>query len=105
MKKLYPITIHHRVPESWGGNLRPNNAMNLRQNIHRSLHTIFQDATPIQRIRKVLEADKPVMQPEVYLAISNVLKTFEGKPEIQSYEKDCFNIDKFLQRRKILLWY
>lgn len=103
MKHHSPITIHHRLPQSWGGNLRPNNAMNLKENVHRAVHTVFQDDTPIQRIRRMLESDKPVMQPDVYRAISTTLQRFEGKIEIQSYEKDCFNIDKFQQHHKMLL--
>ena len=51
--------------------------MNLKENVHRAVHTIFQDETPIQRLRSMLEADKPVMRPNIYLEISNVLKKFE----------------------------
>jgi hypothetical protein len=99
MKHNSPITIHHRLPSSWGGNLQPNNAMRLRENLHRALHTIFQDDTPIQRLRTSLEADKTVMIPEVYKVISDVLRRFERR-EIEVYEPDCFNADKFLTRSK-----
>lgn len=75
--KYQPITIHHRLPESWGGNLRPNNAMPLREKLHQALHTVYSNDTPIQRIRRSLEADKPVLRPDIYRALSNTLKRFE----------------------------
>ena len=100
MKYHHPMTIHHRIPSSWGGNLRPNNAMNLKENYHRALHTIYQDDTPIQRIRRTLEADKSVMRPDIYLALSNTLKRFEWLIELEVYEPDCFNADKFFTRLK-----
>ena len=98
MKYSQPITIHHKLPESFGWNLRPNNTINLRENIHRSLHTIFQNDTPIQRLRRLLEVDKTVMRPEVYLALSDTLKKFEWIIEYQSYESDCINVDKFMKQ-------
>lgn len=98
MKHNQPITVHHKLPESFGGNLRPNNTISLRQNIHRSLHTIFENDTPIQRIRRLIEVDKTVMRPEVYQAINETLKRFEGLIEYQSYEPDCINIDKFMKQ-------
>lgn len=95
-----PITIHHRLPESWWGNLQPNNALHLRQNVHRALHIVFENATPIQRIRRSLEADKPVLSPDIYLALSNTLKRFEWIQEIESYDPKCFNSDKFIRQQK-----
>lgn len=97
MKSYQPITIHHRLPEAWWWNLRPNNAMQLRQNVHRALHTLFQDDTPIQRLRRSLEADKTVLIPEVYSQISDILRRFERR-EIEVYEPDCFNSDEFLKK-------
>lgn len=97
MRTKHPITIHHRIPETWWGNLQPNNALYLRENVHRALHTLFQDDTPIQRIRRSLEADKPVLHPDVYLEISRVLQRFE-KIEMNVYDPTCFNSDKFLKK-------
>lgn len=97
MKYDHPITIHHRLPSAWGWNLRPNNAMKLRENVHRALHTLFEDDTPIQRLRRSLEADKTVLIPEVYKQISDILRRFERR-EIEIYEQDCFNSDKFLKK-------
>lgn len=98
MKYNQIITVHHKLPESFWWNLRPNNTVNLRQNIHRSLHTIFENDTPIQRIRRLIEVDKTVMRPEVYQAINETLKRFEWLIEYQSYEPDCINIDKFMKQ-------
>lgn len=64
------------------------------------MHTIFQDDTPIQRQRRLLEADKSSMLPDVYLALSNTLKRFEWLIELEVYEPDCFNADKFFTRLK-----
>lgn len=97
MKNNKIITIHHRLPDSWGWNLRPNNAMKLRQNVHRALHTVFQDDTPIQRLRRSLEADKPVILPSAYMLIHDSLRRLE-ELEIEIYEPDCFNSDKFLHK-------
>ena len=38
------------------------------------------------------------MIPEVYQAINETLKRFEGLIEYQSYEPDCINIDKFMKQ-------
>lgn len=38
------------------------------------------------------------MIPEVYQAINETLKRFEGLIEYQSYEPDCFSVDTFMQR-------
>lgn len=46
----------------------------------------------------MIEVDKTVMNPWVYLEISNILRKFEWIIEYQSYEPDCFNIDKFMKR-------
>lgn len=75
--------------------------MNLKENYHRALHTIYQDDTPIQRIRRTLEADKTAMRPDIYLALSNTLKRFEWLIELEVYEPDCFNADKFFTRLNI----
>lgn len=98
MRHIQPITVHHKLPESFGWNLRPNNTIQLRQNVHRAVHQIFEDDTPIQRLRRLLEVDKTVMNPWVYLEISNVLRKFEWIIEYQSYEPDCFNVDQFMKR-------
>ena len=95
----HPITKHHILCESWGWYLRPNNVLLLRENVHRAVHTLFSDNTPIQRLRTSLEADKTVMIPEVYKVISDTLRRFERR-EIEIYEPDCFNADKFLTRSK-----
>ena len=97
MKHNSPITVHHRLPESWGWILRPNNSMRLKENVHRAVHTIFQDDTPIQRQRRMLEGDKPVMLPHVYKAISDTLSRFEWVMEYNHYEPDCFHLDKFMK--------
>ena len=72
--------------------------MHLKENVHRAVHTLFQDETPIQRLRRLIEADKPVMRPEVYQEISNAIKKFEWIIEIWVYEPDCFNEDKFYNK-------
>lgn len=100
MKYRQPITVHHKIPESFGGNLRPNNTVNLKENVHRALHTLYQDDTPIQRIRRTLEVDKTALRPDIYLALSNTLKRFEWIIELEVYEPDCFNADKFFTRLK-----
>jgi hypothetical protein len=69
----------------------------LRENVHQSLHTVFQNATPIQRIRRTLEMDKTVLHPDIYTAISRTLQRFEGQMEVLSYEKACIDEDKFIQ--------
>jgi hypothetical protein len=71
------LSLHHKLPQSYGGNLQPNNTIMLRQTAHRAIHTLFSDDTPIQRLRRALEVDKTVMRPDIYLAISNTLKRFE----------------------------
>lgn len=38
------------------------------------------------------------MKPEVYKAISETLRRFEGIIEYQSYEEDCIDPDKFIRR-------
>ena len=98
MKYHQPLTRHHKLPESWGWYLKPNNTALLKENVHRAVHTIFQDDTPIQRLRRAIEADKTVLQPDVYREISNILKRFEGLIEVDTYEIDCFNRDKFMRR-------
>lgn len=98
MKYHQPLTVHHKLPQSWGWNLQRNNTVILKENVHRALHTLFQDDTPIQRIRRALEADKTVLQPEIYLALSNTLKRFEWVIELDIYEPNCFNRDQFVRR-------
>ena len=98
MKHHSPITIHHILPSSFGWHSRPNNLIHLKENVHRAVHTIFQDDTPIMRLRRMIETDKRVLNPEVYLAISNTIKQFEWIVEPQVYEKDCIDYDKFVTR-------
>lgn len=98
MKYHHPLTVHHLLPQAWGWNLRPNNTVRLKENVHRAVHTLFSDATPIQRLRTALEVDKTVLQPDVYQEINNILKRFEGLIEVDTYEIDCFNRDKFMRR-------
>lgn len=98
MKNIQRITSHHLLPRSWWWNLQPNNVAHLKENVHRAVHTLFSDATPIQRLRTALEVDKTVLQPDVYQEISNILKRFEGLIEVDTYEIKCFNRDKFMRR-------
>lgn len=96
MKKI--MTQHHILPESFWWLSKPNNLVMLRESIHRWIHSVFQDDTPIQRIRRLIETDKRVMRPDVYHTINNTLKQFEWLLEYKSYEQDCFNIDSFMIR-------
>lgn len=91
---------HHLIPQHWRElewNNIPENIRQLTENFHRGFHTVFQDATPIQRLRMSLEADKQVLHPDVYLEISRVLQRFE-KIEINVYDPRCFNSDKFMKK-------
>lgn len=92
------VTSHHKLPQSYGWYWNPNNLVLLRDSVHRWIHSVFQDDTPIQRIRRLIEVDKTVMRPDVYQAINETLKRFEGLIEYQSYEPDCINIDKFMKQ-------
>lgn len=98
--KHHIITVHHKIPHAFWGNLKPDNAIHLRENIHRSIHTIFQDDTPIQRIRRLLEVDKSTMHPEVYQVLHETLRKYEWILEHDVYRPELFNSDKFLQRWK-----
>ena len=98
MKHYQPITQHHILCQSFWGNSHTNNLVWLRENIHQAIHTIFQDDTPIMRLRRLLETDKRVMIPSVYLTISNTLKRFEWIVEPTSYEEWCIDIDRFYKR-------
>ncbi len=94
--KIY--TTHHLLPQDFWWNWRPNNLVLLRDSVHKWLHSVFSSDTPIQRIRRLIETDKTVMKPEVYKAISETLRRFEGIIEYQSYEEDCIDPDKFIRR-------
>ncbi len=98
MKHNNIITVHHRLPHAWWGNLEKNNAMKLAENVHRAVHTVFQDDTPIQRQRRLLEWDKTVLKPEIYQALSDTLAKFEWILEMECYETTCYNPDKFYKR-------
>jgi hypothetical protein len=98
MERHIPLTRHHLLPDCWGGTWHPNNIVNLREDIHRSFHQIFQADTPIQQLRRNLEVNKKTMRPEVYLAISDTLKRFEGIMEVEVYEPKSIYPDMFLQR-------
>lgn len=98
MKHNNVITVHHILPHAWWGNLEKNNAMKLAENVHRAVHTVFQDDTPIQRQRRLLEWDKTALLPEVYLVLSNTLQRFEWIMEMWCYEPNCYNPDKFYKR-------
>lgn len=92
------VTQHHKLPQSFWGYGKPNNLILLRDSVHRWIHSVFQDDTPIQRIRRLIETDKTVMRPDVYQAINETLRRFEWIIEYESYEPDCFSIDTFMQR-------
>ena len=70
----------------------------LSENVHRALHTVFANDTPIQRIRRSLEVDKTTMSPLVYQELSEVLRRFE-KIEIEIYKPEIFNPDKFRNKK------
>ena len=92
------MTSHHILPVVYWWYWKPNNLVLLRDSVHKWLHSVFQDNTPIQRIRRLIETDKTVMRPDVYQAINKTLRRFEGLVEYQSYEPDCFSIDTFMKR-------
>lgn len=98
MKYNQPITQHHIVCQAWGWRTVPNNIVWLRQNIHQAVHTVFQDDTPIQRLRRILESDKISLSPATYLAISNTLKRYEWVIELSAYEDGVVNVDQFYRR-------
>lgn len=88
-------SVHHKLPSSFGWYRHPENLVRLQDHIHQSIHIIFLNDTPIKRIRRLIEADKSTMRPEVYNAISDVLKQFEGIIEIEAYKPYLFNHNKF----------
>lgn len=70
----------------------------LRENTHQAIHTVFGDDTPIQRLRRSLEADKPALHPDIYTAINRTLQRFEGAMEVEVYEPDVIDKDTFLHK-------
>ena len=97
--KHQPLTAHHRLPESFWWKWVPDNIVMLRENVHRAVHTVYQDDTPIKRIRRRLEEDKDVFLPEVYNVLNDVLTRFERR-ETEVYKRHTFDIDTFIKRLK-----
>lgn len=73
--------------------------MQLRENVHQAVHTIFQDATPIQRLRRMIDIDKSTLHPDVYAEINKVLSRIE-QIEMNAYDPRLFDSDLFLKRMK-----
>lgn len=98
MKHNHVLTCHHLLSQAnWGTN-KPNNLIMLRENFHRWIHSVFDAQTPIQQQRSLLELNKRVMSPDVYWALSNTLKQYEGLIELNCYEPWCIDEDKFIKR-------
>lgn len=96
--KSHIKTCHHVLSVDFGWLSRPNNLVHLREKLHQWIHSVFDSKTPIQQMRAILELDKPVMNPEVYRTISNTLKRFEWIIEVEVYEPDCIDADRFIHR-------
>lgn len=56
------------------------------------------DKTPIQQQRRLLELNKSVLHPDVYVALDSTLKKFEWVMEINAYNPLLFDSDKFLKK-------
>jgi len=50
--KIYDI--HHVVPRSRDGSNAPDNKVRLDQRVHRALHMIFANQTPIEQIQRII---------------------------------------------------
>ena len=100
MHYKHAVTIHHKLSQSWWGNSLPQNLVNLRDNVHVALHTLMDDKTPIQQQRRLLELNKSVLHPDVYVALDSTLKKFEWVMEINAYNPLLFDSDKFLKKHK-----
>lgn len=93
-----PLTAHHKLCQTWWGNSLPQNIVMLREKVHQAVHTVFQDDTPVQRIRRTIEADK-LTYPDVYDAVDNVLKRFEWvMNEVRVYDPRILDSDKFIKK-------
>ena len=99
MRYTHPLTIHHKITQAYWWNSLPNNIVEIRENVHRAIHTLFSEATPVKRIRQLIEADR-LTYPDVYEAIDRVLKRFEGTMEINAYDPRLLDSDKFLRKQK-----
>lgn len=51
----WSLTDHHRRPQSLGGTRSKRNIIRIKENLHRSWHTLFQ-ALPPEEIAKVINA-------------------------------------------------
>ena len=90
------LTRHHKLPVSFWGLGASRNIILLKENVHIAIHMIFQNDTPIQKLRKMLEADKSVLWPDVYMALSSVLQWFEGEEEYKHYDQHCIDVRRFI---------
>lgn len=95
MKYHPPMTSHHLIPKSMAGNGRPNNIILLNETVHRACHTLYANRTPIGRIRSSIETDKKVIKPHFYAEINRILTILE-REEVEIYENDCFDKDRFI---------
>jgi hypothetical protein len=73
MKKRHTLTKHHLIPTSRGGTNHPDNIKRLRDHFHIAFHKVFDNATPDEQIKKILEINSTVIKKDVQKKILRIL--------------------------------
>jgi len=75
--KDHKYSTHHKVCRSkWWTNAK-DNLVRLKVVQHRALHTIFQDDTTVEKIKRILEMDLTTLQWDFVRDIERILDLYE----------------------------
>lgn len=83
----FPITCHHLVPTSRGGErMDPRNRYGMRENRHVAFHVVFDNLTPDEQVERILSINSSVLRREVSDKIRKIL----GRDRDYVYEDGIF---------------
>ena len=68
---------HHKLPKNKGGTNHPDNIDRIRVVEHRAIHTLFADGDVNDKVRRILEDDRAVLQGDFIRDIQRVLALYK----------------------------
>jgi hypothetical protein len=76
-EKYYKYSTHHKCCRSKWWTNEKDNLVKLKVVHHRALHTIFQNDTTIEKIRRILQMDATVIQWDFKRDIERILDLYD----------------------------
>ena len=88
-KKEIKYTTHHILPRSQGGNWEKKNLVEIRDNFHRSIHTLFENKMIAEQLITTVNISSKALREDVKQWLLDVLTSKDINDPYEWYRDEC----------------